>query len=104
MNMELLNLSKESLNLIIGITGGVVSALHIGCALVGGTPARLGQYLNIFLHVILFALRMLSGTKIDVALLFFMASIAIYTLTAYVKYEIEKRREKKDNSHGGAVT
>ena len=101
MNMELLNLSKETLSIIIGITGGAVCALHIGCALVGGTLARLGQYLNIFLHVILFALLMLSGAAIDVALLFFMASVAIYTLTAYAKHEIEKRREKKDAPKGG---
>ena len=44
---------------------------------------------------------MLSGAAIDVALLFFMASVAIYTLTAYAKHEIEKRREKKDAPKGG---
>ena len=103
MNMEfLLNLSKETLNVIIGITGGAICTLHIGCALVGGTLARVGQYLNVFLHVLLFSLLMLSGAAIDVALLFFMASVALYTSAHYVKYQIEKGRGKITNDGGDA--
>ena len=97
----LLNLTNEALYTVIGITGGAICALHFVSVLTKGISAKIAQYVNIFLHIILFCVLLLSDAKIDVAVTVFMASVFLYVLISFIKYEAEKR---KRTARGGKET
>ena len=88
----LLNLPESTLIIIMSILGGVICALHTASALGKRLLAKISQYVNIFLHICLFCLLLLSGVGIDVGVAVFMASAFIYVLISFIKHEYEKRR------------
>ena len=83
---------------MIGITGGAICALHFVSVLTKETSAKIAQYVNIILHIVLFCLLLLCEIKIDVAVAVFMASAFLYVLISFIKYEAEKR---KSTARGG---
>ena len=80
----LLNLTKETLYVIMGITGGAICALHFVSVLAKKTIAKISQYVNIFLHIALFCVLLLSNTAIEVSVAVFMTSAFIYVLVYYL--------------------
>lgn len=93
----LLNLTKEALYVVIGITGGAICALHFVSALTNEKIAKISQYVNIFLHIILFCELLLSEMKIEESVLVFMASVFLYVLVSYIKAVVDKKRLSKEN-------
>ena len=91
----LLNLPESTLIIIMSILGGVICALHIASALGKKLLAKISQYVNIFLHICLFCLLLLSGTGIDIGVAVFMASAFVYVLTSFIRYEYERRKTSK---------
>ena len=84
----LLNLSNEVLYTVIGITGGAVCALHFVSVLTDGFISKCGQYVNIFLHIILFCTLLLAECRIEIAVAAFFASAFLYVLICYVKHTV----------------
>ena len=87
----LLNLTKEVLYVTAAITGGAIRALHLTCVLAKEKLAKLLQYVNISLHILLFGILMLAEVKIDLTVAFFSCSVFLYVLISYLKYEIRKK-------------
>ncbi len=94
----LLNLTEETLNIITGIFGGAVCALHFASVLTEKNIAKISQYVNIFLHIFLFGALMLSGASIEKGVAVFMASAFLYVLISFVKHEYGKRRGAKEQN------
>lgn len=88
----LLDLTKDSLIIISGILGGVICALHFITTLAKGNIAKISQYVNIILHIILFGVLLISQIAIEVGVAVFMSSVFIYTLLSFIKQEWDKRR------------
>ena len=99
----LLNLTDTTLIIIMGILGGAICALHFACALAKKNIAKIAQYVNITLHIMLFCALMLSQIGIDVGVAVFMTSIFLYTLISFVKYESDRRSGEGDKGEEGDV-
>ena len=85
----------------MGITGGAICALHFVSSLSKKKIAKIAQYVNIFLHILLFCELMLGEIEIDVSVAVFMASVFVYVLSGFLKYETDKRRETKNEEGEG---
>ena len=67
-----------------------VCVLHILANFLPGILAKIVNYVNIGLHIASLGLLMWQRCNVDESLLFFMISIFVYTLVAFVYYEVSK--------------
>lgn len=95
--LTLLNLSKETVILILAALAALICALHFTAVLARNNIAKIAQYVNIALHTVLFSALLLFRADIDVGVAVFMASAFVYTLIAYVKHLSDNRLAKKSN-------
>jgi len=78
--------------LMIAALAGIL-LMHVLSVFARNTAARLAAYLAIALHIVLFAVLLLRGTEIAVAVLIFMGSVFCYTVLCAVKYALDKKKE-----------
>ena len=78
--------------------GGAICALHFVSVLARETIAKISQYVNIFLHIALFCVLLLSSITIEISFAIFMTSAFIYVLIYYIRYEMSMRKSR--NPHG----
>ena len=96
--MELiLNIPTETLYILLGVMLGAICALHIISALCKEKASKMLQYVNVFLHILLFGILLLSEIKIDLAVAFYMISLYVYVAVRYAVYRGGKRGGKKND-------
>lgn len=88
----LLKISAESYSVIAFVMVGAACALHLISRVLTGEASKIIGYVNVFLHILLFGVIVLSEMAIDLAMLLYMVSLFVYTLTCFVKYEREGKR------------
>ena len=76
----------------------LVSGLHIASSFTPGIVSKILNYVNIALHLASLVLLMWQKCEVDETLLFYIISIFVYTVIAFVRYEIGARRAKREEA------
>ena len=93
----LLNLPKEIVTIIAIALAVLICAMHFAAVLSKQTLAKIAQYTNIFLHIILFCYLLISQADISIGVAAFMASLFTYTFISYAKHTIGRRKAESSN-------
>ena len=101
MNDLIFNVSKETLYTVLGVMMGAICALHLLSAMGRGVMARIEQYANIFLHILLFAALLLLGVSIEITVLIFTVSLFVFVSVRYIRYRISEGRKGSTRGDDG---
>ena len=93
----LLNIRAETLYILLGVVMGAICALHIISVLCKEKTSKMLQYVNIFLHIMLFGVLLISNISIELAVAFYMVSIYVYVTANHIAYSRKRREEKSDD-------
>ena len=93
----LLNIPRETLYILLGIVMGAICALHIIGAFCSGILSKALQYVNIFLHIVLFCVLMIAECGIAVSVAFYMVSLYLYISLKDAARSRKARREKQND-------
>ena len=93
----LLNIPKETLYISMGIVLGAICALHIIASFCSGILSKLLQYVNIFLHILLFPILLLAEIGISYSVAFYMASLYLYVSIGAFAQKRKRRKEKEND-------
>ena len=77
---------------------GVLCGAHVASALVKGMAGRLIAYVNVFIHALMVVPLGILNFPIEEAVLFYMISVFIFTLTSTFVYVVRSRRCAGENS------
>ena len=88
---ELLSTTQGVLALVLGI---VILGVHAVTVLMDGKWTRYLSLFNILLHRVELFLLLFAGAELDEGALFFMISIAVYSVIYYVRYTVTHRKGK----------
>ena len=75
------------------ILSALVCVLHVSGAFVGKLAARIINVVNIIIHIALICVFLYDGVPLDEAVLVFMLSVFVYTLTRFIIYEVRRRED-----------
>lgn len=78
----------------------VACALHAANTFLCGIYAKIGQIVNIILHLTLFLVFFLSGMPLEETALAFMLSTLVLLLFGYIDYEMKKRCGERSPREG----
>ena len=93
----LLNIPKETLYILLGIVLGAICALHIICSFCSGILSKVLQYVNIFLHILLFPILLLAEIGISYSVAFYMALLYLYVSIGSLSQKRKARKEKQND-------
>ncbi len=71
---------------------GVCVLLHILCAILPDTAARILNYVNIGVHAASVVAFAFFGLKIEEAVLLYLISIFVYSLSQYIRYNLTVKK------------
>ena len=89
----ILNIPSSTLYILLGVVTGAICALHIISGCCGGILSKILQYVNIFLHILLFCLLLLADFGITYSLAFFMALLYLYVSVNAISRKRKARKE-----------
>ena len=93
----LLNIPKETLYILLGIVMGAICALHVIGAFCSGILSKILQFVNIFLHIILFFALLLAECNLAISVALFMVSLYLYVSIRETVWHRRTRKERKDD-------
>ena len=80
----------------LGVICLAIFVMHIICSFVssiGKNRQKLLEYVNIAFHILMLVPLFLLGLSIEIAVLFFMASVFIHTLFGAISYKLKRHPE-----------
>ena len=78
--------------ILSAVLGVFALAIHIPSVFSGGWVATVCTFFNILVHLCAFFTMFLSGAKLDLLVLAFMASVAVYAVLSFVKHRLSEGR------------